>query len=134
MKLKVYTDWWSRWNPWESWIWVYITDENGNEIEKRYKYLWIKTNNEAEYFWAYFGIKRAIELWSQEIDLFMDSNLVIQQLSWKWKIKKEELTILHTNIKKIILESHIHINFYWIEREKNKQADRLSNIAMDKKI
>ena len=51
MKLKVYTDWWSRWNPWNSGIWVYITDKNWKKIEKRYKNLWTKTNNEAEYSW-----------------------------------------------------------------------------------
>ena len=60
MKLKVYTDWWSRGNPGNSWLGVYIVDEKGKEIEKRYKNLWIKTNNEAEYLWAYFWIKRAI--------------------------------------------------------------------------
>jgi len=134
MKLKVYTDWWSRWNPWESWIWVYITDENWQEVEKRFKYLWIKTNNEAEYLWAYFWVKRAIELWSNEIDLFMDSDLVIKQLSGEWKIKKEELKEINIEIKEMIKKSWVKVNFNWIRREKNKEADRLSNVAMDKKI
>lgn len=133
MKLKVYTDWWSRWNPGEAWIWVYITDENWIEVEKRYKYLWIKTNNEAEYLWAYFWIKRAIELWSNEIELYMDSDLVIKQLSGEWKIKKEELKILNSDIKNLISEFNIKIHFHWIRRESNKEADRLSNVAMDKK-
>lgn len=131
MKFKVFTDWWSRWNPWLSWIWVYITDLNWKDIEKRYKNLWIKTNNEAEYLWAYFWIKRAIELWANEIDLFMDSNLVIEQLSWNWKIKKEELKIINNDIKKLINDSWIKIGYNWIAREKNKEADRLSNVAMD---
>lgn len=133
MKLKVYTDWWSRGNPGEAWIWVYITDENWIEVEKRYKYLWIKTNNEAEYLWAYFWIKRAIELWSNEIELYMDSDLVIKQLSWERKIKKEELKILNSDIKNLISEFNIKIHFHWIRREFNKEADRLSNVAMDKK-
>lgn len=131
MKLKLYTDGWSRWNPGKSWIWVYITDENWLEIEKRYKYLWIKTNNEAEYLWAYFWIKRCIELWSNEIELYMDSDLVIKQLSWERKIKKDELKILNSDIKNLISEFNIKIHFNWIRREKNKEADRLSNVAMD---
>ena len=134
MKLNVYTDGWSRGNPWESWIWVYITDTTWKEIEKRYKYLWIKTNNEAEYLWAYFWIKRAIELRATEIDLYMDSNLVIKQLSWDWKIKKDELKKIWQDIQEIVKKTNIKVNFTWIPREKNIQADRLSNIAMDIKI
>ena len=44
MKLKVFTDWGSRGNPGSAWIWVFITDEIWNPLEKRYKSLWIKTN------------------------------------------------------------------------------------------
>lgn len=134
MKLKVFTDWWSRWNPWESWIWIYITDKNWLEVEKIYKYTWIKTNNEAEYLWAYFWIQKAIELWCNEIELYMDSKLVIEQLSWEWKIKKYELKILNSDIIKLITNNNIKIGFYWISREKNKEADMLANIAIDKKI
>lgn len=132
MKLKLYTDGWSRGNPGEAWIWVYITDENDKEVEKRYKYLWIKTNNEAEYTAALLWIKRCIELGATQIELFADSDLVIKQLSGQWKIKKEELKILHTEIKNLIA-NNITIIFNWIPRELNKEADRLSNVAMDKK-
>lgn len=131
MKLKIYTDWWSRWNPWNAWIWVYITDFNWKVIEKRYKNIWIKTNNEAEYMWAYFWIKRWIEIWWDEIDLYSDSNLLIKQLSGEWKIKKEELKRINKKIHDMIDNSKIKINFNWIERELNKEADRLSNLAMD---
>ncbi len=134
MRLNVYTDWWSRWNPWNSWIWVYITDENWICVEKRFKNLWIKTNNEAEYLGAYFWIKRAVELWALEINLFMDSKLVIEQLSWKWKIKKEELFLIAKDILELVKNSGVKISYNWIEREKNKEADRLSNVAMDKNI
>jgi len=134
MKLKLYTDWWSRWNPGESWIWVYITYENWKELERRYKYLWIKTNNEAEYIWVYLWIKRCIELWVNQIELYADSDLVIKQLSWLWKIKKEELKILNQDIQSLIKISWVSVKFNWIPREQNKEADRLSNVAMDKKI
>lgn len=133
MKIKVYTDWWSRWNPWIAWLWVYITDYLGVEIEKRYKNLGIKTNNEAEYLWAYYWIKRAVELWATTIELYMDSKLVINQLNWKWKIKKAELKQINNDIKKTINESNVELIYNWIRREENKEADRLSNIAMDNK-
>lgn len=131
MKLKIYTDWWSRGNPWSAWLWVYILDESWNEVEKRYKSLWVMTNNEAEYLWAYYGIKRAFELSATQVDLFMDSQLVIKQLSWEWKIKSEWLKKIYIDIQNIINNSNLKINYIWIPREENKQADRLSNIAMD---
>lgn len=130
-KLIVYTDWWSRWNPWTSWIWVYITDMDWNEIEKRYKYLWIKTNNEAEYTWAYYWINRAIELWANYIELRMDSDLVVKQLNQEWKIKKDELKIINKQILDLVKASNVELVCKWIRREENKEADRLSNIAMD---
>ena len=131
MKLKVYTDWWSRGNPGNAWLGVYIVDEKGKEVEKRYKSLWIKTNNEAEYLWAYFWIKRAIELWATAIELYIDSKLVICQLNWEWKIKKDELKVINQDIRKLLTESKVEMMYNWVRREDNIQADRLSNIAMD---
>lgn len=134
MKLKVYTDWWSRWNPWNAWLWVYIEDIKWKQIEKRYKNLWIKTNNEAEYLWAFYWISRAIELWAKQIDLYMDSKLVISQLKWERKIKKDELKNIYEDIKKILNKKNVEVNYNWIRREENKEADRLSNVAMDENI
>ena len=131
MKLIVYADWGSRWNPWNAWIWVFITDQTWVWVEKRYKNLWVKTNNEAEYTAAFLWIQRAIELKATEIDLFMDSNLVISQLNWEWKTKKEELKILRDKIWDLVKKNDIKISYNWIEREKNKEADRLSNVAMN---
>lgn len=131
MLFNVYTDWWSRWNPWIAWIWVFITDSSWNEVEKRYKNLWQKTNNEAEYLWAYYWIKRAFELWAIDICLFMDSKLVIEQLQGNWKIKKEELRVINNDIQKFIKDNNLNLKYTWIAREKNKEADRLSNVAMD---
>lgn len=131
MKLKIYTDWWARGNPWNAWIWVYITDWKWKEIEKRYKNLWIKTNNEAEYTAVYYAISRAVELWYNDIDLFSDSSLVVNQLNWNWKIKEDRLKEFKKDIDKVIKDNNLKVTFTWIERKLNKEADRLSNVAMD---
>lgn len=133
MKLKIYTDWWSRGNPGNAGIWVFIIDEAGEEIEKRYKNIWKATNNVAEYSGAYYGIKRGIELWAKEVEYFTDSKLVVHQLKWEWKIKNEYLRQLHSEINYLLKKSGIKIEFNWIPREQNKEADRLSNVAMDEK-
>jgi len=131
MKLNVYTDGGSRGNPWNAWLGVFITEAWWKPLEKRYKNLGITTNNVAEYTWALYGIRRAIELWAQEIELFMDSKLVIEQLSWKWKIKDEKLKTIAIDIQGIISDASIRIQYTWIPREENKVADALSNKAMD---
>ncbi len=131
MKLKVYTDGWARWNPWIAWIWVVIINEKWEILEKRYASLWIKTNNQAEYTWAFFWIKRAIELKAKEIELYMDSQLVINQLSGIFKIKNKDLAKIKFEIQKLITIWWWKINYIHIPREKNKEADRLSNLAMD---
>ena len=59
---------------------VYITREDGEPVERRYKSLGIKTNNQAEYLGALGGIRRAIDLGADEIELLMDSELIVKQL------------------------------------------------------
>lgn len=132
MKLKVFTDWWARGNPGSAGIWVFIIDEKNIPVEKRYKSLWVKTNNQAEYLWALSWINRAIELSATEIELYMDSQLVVNQLSWIFKMKNPELKEIKLEIDKIINSWWWKISFIHIPREQNKEADRLSNIAMDK--
>ena len=132
MLLRVYTDGWSRGNPWEAGLWVYITDREWKALERRYKYLGITTNNVAEYTGALYGIKRARELGATQVELYMDSKLVIEQLSGNWKIKNEYLKQLAQDIK--YHSKGIKIHYNWIPREQNTIADELSNKAMDSKI
>nr|MDD3720229.1 ribonuclease HI family protein [Candidatus Gracilibacteria bacterium] len=131
MKLKIYTDGGSRGNPGNAGIGVYITDINGNEIEKRYKNLGIKTNNEAEYTAVLLALLRAVELKAKEINLFSDSSLVVNQLSGNWKIKEDRLREFKNEIDKLVKDNNLKVTFTWIRREENKEADRLSNVAMD---
>jgi len=131
MKLKIFTDWGSRWNPGNAWIWVYITDETWKQIEKRYKNLWIKTNNEAEYSAVYLALTRALELQAKQVELFTDSKLVVSQLNWVWKIKEQRLREINIEIQSLVKQNNLKVSFTWVPREQNKEADRLSNVAMD---
>lgn len=106
-------------------------DENGNPLERRHKYLGIATNNQAEYQGALHGIRRGIELGATEIDLRMDSNLVIEQLCGNFKIKNPELRLIFQEIRNMLHAWGGCIAFTHVRREYNKEADRLSNVAMD---
>lgn len=100
-------------------------------MEQRYKYLGETTNNVAEYMGAYLGIKRAVELGATGIELRADSKLVIEQLSGNYKVKNEGLKAIHAQIRELVGEWGGKIRFVHVPREKNKDADRLSNVAMD---
>ena len=109
-------------------------DTKGTSVEKRHKYIGHATNNIAEYTAALLGITRAIELGALYIELRADSKLVIEQLAGRYKIKNLEL-------KKIAIEIHENVAKWWgdilythVYREDNTEADRLSNVAMDRWI
>lgn len=133
MKLIVYTDWGARWNPGPAWCGVYIVDADGRAIERRHKYIGIATNNIAEYTAALLGIWRAIDLSATEIELRADSELLIEQLSGRYKVKAPHLKKLIADIHARVAEWWGVISFTHIYREKNTEADRLSNVAMDSK-
>jgi ribonuclease HI len=61
----------------------------------------------------------------------MDSNLVVEQLSGNFKIKNPELKIIFSEIQELLRNWNGKIQFIHIRREFNKEADRLSNVAMD---
>jgi ribonuclease HI len=132
MKYIVYTDGGARWNPGYAGCGVYITDSWWKAIERRFKFLGIATNNIAEYTAALLWIQRAIELWANDIELRADSKLVIEQLSWNYKVKNEELKKIFLQIQDTLDSWKGNISFIHIFREQNIEADRLSNVAMDK--
>jgi ribonuclease HI len=132
MKVFVYTDGWSRWNPGIAGCWVYITDVLWNPLERRFKFIGIATNNIAEYTAALLGIERAVTLGATDITLHADSQLAIEQLKGNYKVKNPELKKLYLQIQEIIEQWWGNISFEHIPREQNKEADRLSNVAMDK--
>ena len=135
MKITIYTDGGSRGNPGPSAIGVVIYKEN--QIIKTYsEFIGEATNNETEYQAAVFALKKAKLLFGKkkakemEIEFLMDSELAIKQLNHKYKIKEEKLQLLFIEVWNLILDFK-KVNFKHIPREKNKEADRLVNEALD---
>ncbi len=135
MKITIYTDGGSRGNPGPSAIGVVIYKEN--QIIKTYsEFIGEATNNETEYQAAVFALKKAKLLFGKkkakemEIEFLMDSELAIKQLNHKYKIKEEKLQLLFIEIWNLILDFK-KVNFKHIPREKNKEADKLVNEALD---
>ena len=135
--LSIFTDGGSRGNPGPSALGVVVKNEEGKTIQKLNKFLGKKTNNQAEYLAVletFEWLSANQDLSSLKIDFFIDSKLVVNQLSGFYKIKNQDLKDLIIKIK--FLENKISgkVFYHFIPREKNKEADFLVNQTLDKKI
>lgn len=90
----------------------------------------IATNNVAEYRGLVEGIRRAVKLDpTADIHVRMDSQLVVEQMSGRWKIKHPAMRELAEEARALI--GHRTVTFEWIPRADNARADALANRAMD---
>ncbi|WP_330267321.1 bifunctional RNase H/acid phosphatase [Streptomyces griseorubiginosus] len=109
---------------------VVLDAATGETLVETYEYLGVVTNNVAEYRGLLAGLRAAHDLDpSARVHVRMDSKLVVEQMSGRWKIK-------HPDMKPLALEAGRvfppgQVTYEWIPREQNKRADRLANEAMD---
>ena len=130
MRHQVFCDGASRSNPGDASIGVSILLD-GKEVHAISKKIGIATNNEAEYQALIDGLNFCIDNSIKEIDVFLDSNLVVEQVNKNYKVKAENLKLLNSKVDELIQEfNFIKINHVY--REENKRADQLANMALDK--
>ena len=129
MLYTVHTDGWSRGNPGPSGC-AFVVSQGNKVIETGKFFLGTTTNNQAEYMGAILGLTAVKDLWATEVHLIMDSELVIKQLQWIYKVKDASLKILNQKAKSIIADFK-KVTYTAVLREKNKHADELANEAMD---
>ena len=130
MRHQVFCDGASRSNPGDASIGVSIVLD-GKEVHAISKKIGIATNNEAEYQALIDGLNFCIDNSIKEIDVFLDSNLVVEQVNKNYKVKAENLKVLNSKVDELIQEfNFIEINHVY--REENKRADQLANMALDK--
>jgi probable phosphoglycerate mutase len=121
----------SRGNPGPAGYGAVVLDPDTDEVlAQRYGGLGRTTNNVAEYQGLIAGLTAARELGADTVAVRMDSKLVVEQMSGRWKIKHVPLQVLAAEAHDLVAEFH-HVSFEWIPRERNKRADRLANQAMD---
>lgn len=133
MKLTIYTDGGARGNPGPAASAYVVYDESRHILHKSANYLGINTNNQAEYD----GVLQAFEwLVEQNFDeplevvFIIDSQLVVNQLLGKFKIKNEGIAVKIMEIKK--LENKISkVDYQHVLRDKNTVADALVNECLD---
>ena len=132
MKIKLFTDGGARGNPGPAGIGAVIKDGEKTILEAN-EYIGETTNNQAEYKALILGLEKAKELKAEEVECFLDSELVTKQMNREYKVKNKELAPLFVKAWNLSL-GFKKIIFNHIYREKNKEADKLVNEAIDKYI
>ncbi|MFH0955701.1 MAG: ribonuclease HI family protein [Candidatus Falkowbacteria bacterium] len=130
-KLTIYTDGGARGNPGPAGIGVVILDEWGNPVAEISEYIGEVTNNQAEYKALIVGLAEAKKFGARELEVFLDSELVVKQLNREYRVKDKDLAPLFVQVYNISL-GFKKIIFKHIFREKNELADKLVNQALDK--
>ncbi|MFC9390845.1 bifunctional RNase H/acid phosphatase [Streptomyces venezuelae] len=121
----------SRGNPGPAGYGAVVLDPvTGETLAEAAEYIGVATNNVAEYKGLVAGLKAARELFPDAtVHVRMDSKLVVEQMSGRWKIKHPDMKPLAAEAGRVFPAGRVR--YEWIPRERNKHADRLANEAMD---
>ena len=131
MKVIVEADGGSRGNPGPAGYGAVVwSDDHGTVLAENKQAIGRATNNVAEYRGLIAGLEEAAKLGATDVDVFMDSKLVVEQMSGRWKVKHPDLAPLHKQATALSTRFD-RITYAWIPRAKNSHADRLANEAMD---
>ncbi|MFE1508352.1 bifunctional RNase H/acid phosphatase [Streptomyces sp. NPDC058726] len=121
----------SRGNPGPAGYGAVVSDAaTGETLAEAAEYLGVATNNVAEYRGLLAGLNAARALDPQaRVHVRMDSKLVVEQMTGRWKIKHPAMRPLAAEAARVFPPERV--TYEWIPRERNKHADRLANEAMD---
>ncbi|MFC9895409.1 bifunctional RNase H/acid phosphatase [Nocardia sp. NPDC127579] len=99
-------------------------------LAERRESVGVATNNVAEYRGLIAGLEAAAELGARTVAVRMDSKLVVEQMSGRWKVKHAAMIPLADRARRLVA-GFDRVSFEWIPRKENSYADRLANEAMD---
>jgi ribonuclease HI len=128
--IRAYIDGGARGNPGPAGYGVRIEDADGTLIEELYAPLGIATNNVAEYNGLLAALKWAVDHGHRDVHIRSDSELLVKQMRGEYRVKNEGLQPLVVRARLLLMELG-EVRFEHVRREMNKEADRLSNLAMD---
>ncbi len=133
MAIKLFTDGGARGNPGPAAIGGVIKNEKDETISVFSRYIGETTNNQAEYQALVFGLSEAAKIKASEVECFLDSELVVKQLNREYRVKDKDLGSLFVKVWNL-MQGFKKITFTHIRREKNKEADKLVNEALDRRL
>ena len=128
--LTIFTDGAARGNPGPAGAGVYIEDAEGEVVSEDFAYLGEATNNVAEYRALLLGLERAQELGARKIEIRADSELMVRQLRGEYRVRNAALRKLFERAR-TLENAFEQIEYTHVRRERNRDADRLANHAID---
>lgn len=132
MKVLIEADGGSRGNPGPAGYGCVIwSHDHQTVLAEHAQAVGITTNNVAEYRALIAGLEEARRLGANEVDVSMDSKLVVEQMAGRWKVKNAGLAELNQQAR-ALASTFDSASFQWIPRGQNAYADRLANEAMDR--
>ncbi|MEO5985695.1 MAG: ribonuclease HI family protein [Candidatus Limnocylindria bacterium] len=132
MRLLIYTDGAARGNPGPAGAGAILRDAEGRTVAEIAEPLGHATNNVAEWSAVHLALEEARRLGATHVDMRMDSELVARQISGIYRVKHPDLKPIHAAVMKL-LRGFEGYTIGHVPRELNKDADRLSNVAIDGK-
>ncbi|PKN19933.1 MAG: ribonuclease H [Deltaproteobacteria bacterium HGW-Deltaproteobacteria-6] len=128
--VKLFSDGACRGNPGPGGAGAVITDETDHILWEGKEYLGHCTNNIAEYKALILGLKGALAQGFNQLDVYLDSELLANQINGSYKVKNENLKILMQEVRRL-LSSFGSVRVKHVLRCHNAQADKLANLAID---
>jgi len=132
-EVKLFADGGSRGNPGPSASGYVLLDMEDNILVDQGVYLGVTTNNQAEYTALKLGLEEAKKIGAKEIEVYMDSLLVVNQMKGIFKIKNRELWPIHQAIVELA-KGFRKVSYSHVPREFNKLADAAVNRALDEQL
>ena len=132
-RFLIHTDGAARGNPGPAGLGAVLRDATSGEIiAELARFLGIRTNNYAEWTAVEAALEEALRLGATEVDLRMDSELVARQISGRYRVKHADLKPIHARVMAMLGRLRGY-SVGHIPRELNRDADRLSNVAIDER-
>ena len=131
MKGIAFADGGSRGNPGPAGIGALIKNEDGQIVCQISEFIGRNTNNVAEWTALLRIMEKALELGFTELDVNMDSELVVKQMRGEYKVKHEGLIPLYTKSRSLSIRFQ-HFSISHVRRSGNSEADKLANEAIDR--
>jgi ribonuclease HI len=125
-----YIDGGARGNPGPAGYGVRIETPDGTVVDELYGALGIATNNVAEYNGLLAALQWAVDHGQPRVRIRADSELLVKQMRGEYKVKNAGLQALYVRARLLVAQLD-EVIFEHVRRERNKDADRLSNLGMD---
>lgn len=108
-----------------------VKNVKGEEVGSGSRYIGIQTNNYAEYTALLLGLELSCEIGIRDVEILSDSQLLVRQLQGTYKVRSPNINPLYRRALKL-LENFNSATIVHIDRERNREADQLANLAIDR--